>query len=105
MPEKSAELLAKMGVGEADTSHALDRLVEREPVRAGDPLFPRLLELPPAIAEALAVANAAAGARRVHRTDRRRDPHHPAHRVRRLREGGAPRRRDRVRRAAPERRH
>ena len=60
MPEKSAELLAKMGVGEADPSPALDRLVEREPVRAGDPLFPRLLELPPAIAEALAVANAAA---------------------------------------------
>ena len=62
MPEKSAELLAKMGVGEADPSPALDRLVEREPVRAGDPLFPRLLELPPAIAEALAVANAAAAA-------------------------------------------
>ena len=41
MPEKSAELLAKMGVGEADPSPALDRLVEREPVRAGDPLFPR----------------------------------------------------------------
>jgi hypothetical protein len=53
MPEKSAELLPKMGVGEADPSPALDRLVEREPVRAGDPLFSRLLELPPAIAEAL----------------------------------------------------
>ena len=74
MPEKSAELLAKMGVVEAYQSPAL--LPEARP-----------------------------GARRVYLTDRRRDPRHPAHQVRRLREGGAPRRRDRVRRAAPERRH
>ncbi len=59
MPEKSAELLAKMGVGAPDLAPTFDRLVAGEPVRAGDPLFPRLAELPPAIAEAIEAAKAA----------------------------------------------
>jgi methionyl-tRNA synthetase len=62
MPEKSAELLAKLGAGAPDRAASLDRLVVGEPVRAGDPLFPRLLELPSAISEALAAAKAAVAA-------------------------------------------
>jgi methionyl-tRNA synthetase len=62
MPRKSAELLAKVGLSAPDLAPTFDRLVTGAPVSAGDPLFPRLQELPPAIAEALATAKAALAA-------------------------------------------
>ena len=59
-PTKSGEMLAKLGLTEPDLTPTLDRLVAGSPVSAGDPLFPRLLELPPAIQAALEAARAAA---------------------------------------------
>lgn len=50
-PTKSAELAARLGINEL-TLHAPDRLdglTEGAPLLVGDPLFPRLLELPPRI--------------------------------------------------------
>jgi methionyl-tRNA synthetase len=59
-PTKSGEMLAKLGLTEPDLSPTFDRLVAGTPVSAGEPLFPRLLELPPAIQAALEAARAAA---------------------------------------------
>jgi methionyl-tRNA synthetase len=47
-PAKATQLLAKLGVAKP-----FDPLVPGAPVAAGDPLFPRLLELPAAVAESL----------------------------------------------------
>ncbi|MFN7143949.1 MAG: methionine--tRNA ligase [Myxococcota bacterium] len=62
MPQKSAELLAKLGLDAPDLTPTFDRLVEGAAVTTGDPLFPRLDELPAAIAEALKAAEAALAA-------------------------------------------
>ncbi|MEQ1506640.1 MAG: methionine--tRNA ligase [Myxococcota bacterium] len=60
MPGKAGELLGRLGATEADAARwldgwdrgerVLDALVPGAPLTTGDPLFPRLAELPPAIA-------------------------------------------------------
>jgi len=63
-PDKALELAQKLGL-DAPGFTALDRLdglTAGAPLRAGDPLFPRLMELPPAVAALLAAAEAEAAA-------------------------------------------
>ncbi len=59
MPAKSAEMLAKIGLTTPDLAPTFDRLVPGTPVAAGNPLFPRLDAIPPAIAELVAAAKLA----------------------------------------------
>ncbi len=57
-PNKAAELRAKLGVAEANVSNvaSLDQLDAGTTVEAGEPLFPRMTELPARIQEVLAGA-------------------------------------------------
>jgi methionyl-tRNA synthetase len=45
-PDKSAEMLARLGLSAPDLAPTFDRLVVGAPVAFRDPLFPRLLEIP-----------------------------------------------------------
>ena len=62
-PNKSQELLARLGLSNVSLEglDQLSGLQEGASLTHGDPLFPRMDELPPAIAEALETAAAAAG--------------------------------------------
>lgn len=66
-PEKARELGDKLGLSvlSLEGAERLDGLPTGEPVAAGEPLFPRLAELPAPIVEALERANIAAAASKV----------------------------------------
>lgn len=61
-PKKSAELLAKLGLSAPDLAPTFDRLTVGAALTVGDPLFPRLGELPAPIQAAIAEAEAAQAA-------------------------------------------
>ncbi len=56
LPAKSQDLLEKLGLTAPNLAPTLNQLVPGTALRTGDPLFPRLLELPAAIAAALEAA-------------------------------------------------
>ncbi len=58
MPTRAALLLRRLGATEPDLSPAFDRLPEGASVEVGEPLFPRLAELPAAVQESLRLAMA-----------------------------------------------